>query len=40
MRSPAGAFGAVAADCVMVTGCPATVSVPVREDEPPFAETL
>ena len=39
IRRPAGALGAVAADCVMITGCPATVSVPVRDDEPPFAET-
>ena len=39
MRSPAGALGAVAADCVMMTGCPATVSVPVRDDEPVFAVT-
>jgi len=39
MRSPAGAFGAVAADCVMTTGRPATVNVPVRDDDPVFDET-
>ena len=30
IRSPAGELGAVAADCVMMTGCPATVSVPLK----------
>lgn len=39
MRRPAGASGAVAADCVMTTGCPATVNVPVRDEEPVFALT-
>ena len=39
MRRPAGELGAVAADCEIVTGSPATVRVPVRDEEPPFAET-
>jgi hypothetical protein len=39
MRRPAGALGAVAADCVMTTGCPATVNVPVRDEEPVFVLT-
>ena len=39
MRRPAGVLGAVAADCVMMTGCPATVSVPVREEDPVYAVT-
>ena len=39
IRSPAGALGAVAAACVMVTGCPATVSVPERDEEPVLVVT-
>jgi hypothetical protein len=39
IRNPAGAFGAVAADWVMMTARPATVSVPVREADPVFADT-
>ena len=39
IRSPAGALGAGAAACVMVTGCPATVSVPERDEEPVLVVT-
>jgi hypothetical protein len=39
MRSPAGALGAVDADCEIGTACPAIVSVPVLAAEPPLAET-
>jgi hypothetical protein len=38
-RRPAGGFGAVGADCEIVTGRPAIVIVPDREDDVEFVET-
>jgi hypothetical protein len=39
MRNPGGDLGAVAADCVMMTGRPAAVSVPVRDEDPVLVVT-